>query len=741
MTTRDDEGARPVIDLVAGLAPKEIDRELRLADRQTDAGNRRLAFYLADMETRGVCQILGYPTATAYAVKRLEMGRRHAQQLIAIGRALEELPKVDAAFCEGLLNWSRVRLLVKIAVPETEAAWLERALECSWTDFEREVLTSEKGRPPRQGRKGLPRVKIGVTGKLDRLAWEKWELAKRKLSDELGEIVGDAELMRAAASLILGTKRDGSVPGRERLDDSLYRVVVERCPDCRESLLQTEGGAAEIAPAQAAVITCDARVEPMSDHPGEGSPPTPEWMRKRVLARDRYSCVVCGGRRDVQAHHVIWRSGAGPTKLANLATLCSRCHGLVHENLVFMSGTAPGDLRITDAEGESLRRDPKAVGVQLRMLRREMKIEEHSVKTGAPLPEVTFAGLPPSVGPDWLDRHAHLLTWNDVRGEFVFEPGSPIAPQGQATSDRRPALDADGAPISLAGLIGQRRLIFALQAAIDAARIRQKPLDHVLLLGQAGLGKTTLARAVANSLGARAEVTSGPLIKDASVLIRLLGGLGPGTVLFIDEIHGLPRPVAESLYEAMEDGVLRLPVTDGHRSKTIEVRLNPFTLIGATTELGKVPAPFQSRFGIQEHLDAFSTEEIAKIGVRTIVRTPLEIDPEAALGIARVAHGIPRHAVKLSKRIADLALTKRRNRIDAGFVEEALRAYGIDERGLDHVAQAALRVLERHGRGRPMGLTRWSAASGLCPAVLRATEVVLLRLGLIAVTPRGRMAA
>ena len=161
---RTTTAAQPLVDLVPGLGAQEIDRELRLADRETDVGNRRLAFYLADMDARGISQLLGFPTATAYAVKRLEMGRRHAQELIAAGRALEELPKTDEAFCDGRLNWSRVRLLTKIAVPETEAAWVERAVALSWAQFKREVLTSEKGRPPRKGRKGLPPVKIGVRG-------------------------------------------------------------------------------------------------------------------------------------------------------------------------------------------------------------------------------------------------------------------------------------------------------------------------------------------------------------------------------------------------------------------------------------------------------------------------------------------------------------------------------------------------------------------------------------------------
>ena len=263
--SRDDDGAQPLADLVPGLGAQEIDRELRLADRETDVGNRRLAFYLADMDSRGISQLLGFPTATAYAVKRLEMGRRHAQELIAAGRALEELPKTDEAFCDGRLNWSRVRLLTKIAVPETEAAWVERAVALSWAQFKREVLTSEKGRPPREGRKGQPQVKIGVAARLDRLDYEKWELAKRKLADELGELVTDADLMRAAAELLLGTRQDGTVKGRERVDDSLYRIVVDRCSDCQETYLQTLEGPAELPKPKLEAIRCDAKLEVIRD--------------------------------------------------------------------------------------------------------------------------------------------------------------------------------------------------------------------------------------------------------------------------------------------------------------------------------------------------------------------------------------------------------------------------------------------------------------------------------------------
>jgi Holliday junction DNA helicase RuvB len=399
----------------------------------------------------------------------------------------------------------------------------------------------------------------------------------------------------------------------------------------------------------------------------------------------------------------------GPTKPSNLAACCSRCHTLIHDNLIFVRGEAPHGLEITGPDGEPLGRSRKQIGKRIRKMKGDAKFAEVS-GCGGTLPSVTFASLPASADAAWHARHAHLFKWNDMRGEYVFEAGDPVESIADDSGSQRLALDQGGQPIRLETLIGQERVVRSIGIAIEASRVRGSQLDHLLLLGEAGLGKSTLAKAIGNELGTRVATTSGPLIKDASVLIRILCSLACGQVLFIDEIHGLPRPVMECLYEAMEDGVLRLPVTDGHRSKTIEFRLNPFTLIGATTELGKLPGPFLSRFTVREHLESLSLGDLAQIAKRAIARTPLEIDLETATEVAKLAHGIP------------------------------LTTYGIDERGLDSIAQKALAALERNGRGWPMGISRWAAASGLCAAVLRQSEVELLRLGLVAVTSRGRMA-
>jgi Holliday junction DNA helicase RuvB len=377
----------------------------------------------------------------------------------------------------------------------------------------------------------------------------------------------------------------------------------------------------------------------------------------------------------------------------------------------------------------------------VRRIRTAKPIGDGSAQCGAPIPEVTFDALPNAADAAWYRRHLSLFKWNGTTGEMAFEAGFPADPVTSTAVDRGPILDRDGDPVALAKLTGQSRVVNAFMTALEAAKVRGNPLPHALLLGEAGLGKSTIARAVANAMGRAVAMTSGPLIADAAALIRLLTSLESGQVLFIDEIHALPRRVAEVLYEAMEDRVLRLPVTDGRRSKTIDIGLNPFTLIGATTEIGRVAAALQSRFTIREYLDLYTDAELSEIVKQSVGRDGLGIDPDAAARIARLARGVPRDAIKFALRVQDRALARKAARIDVGFVDAALAESGIDERGLGPIERRALGALLRHGRGRAMGLTRWAAASGVGPSVLRhLCEPVLIRQGLMTVTPRGRMA-
>lgn len=266
--------------LTAGLPARELVGRLIAAVRGTDVGHRELAFYLADMDARGVHQMLGFASVAQFAEQRLELARRTAFELIAVGKALEELPRIDAAFRDGRLRWARVRLLARVARPTFEEPWLAAALGLSWRDFERAVATSEPGRAPRTDALGLPVVKVAIRAKVSAVDYERIELARRKLGDERGEEVDEAEFLTMAADLVLGSRADGQAAGREPVDDAVYRVAVTQCKTCREASVATADGPIPLTEAEAERIACD------HDGDDEHAPKTPPRLRRHVLTRD-----------------------------------------------------------------------------------------------------------------------------------------------------------------------------------------------------------------------------------------------------------------------------------------------------------------------------------------------------------------------------------------------------------------------------------------------------------------------
>jgi Holliday junction DNA helicase RuvB len=296
-------------------------------------------------------------------------------------------------------------------------------------------------------------------------------------------------------------------------------------------------------------------------------------------------------------------------------------------------------------------------------------------------------------------------------------------------------------PQRLGEFIGQRSLREKLRIYIDAARMRKEPLDHLLFFGPPGLGKTTLAGIIANEMSGNLKVTTGPALERAGDLAALLSNLQPGDVLFIDEIHRLSPNVEEILYPSMEDFSLDIVVGKGPFARSIRLSLPPFTLIGATTRLGLLTSPLRARFGIVEQLDLYCPDELAEIVLRGAGVLNIDVQPAAAMEIALRSRGTPRVAIRLLKRVRDVAAVGNRSSIDAGLAKSALEMLSIDHSGLDEGDRKLLRALIELFSGGPVGLATLAAAlNEEQQTVEDIYEPFLIRKGLIERTPRGRRA-
>ncbi|SHN57263.1 Holliday junction DNA helicase subunit RuvB [Fervidobacterium gondwanense DSM 13020] len=332
--------------------------------------------------------------------------------------------------------------------------------------------------------------------------------------------------------------------------------------------------------------------------------------------------------------------------------------------------------------------------------------------------------------------------FDEFQANVLNELNVGVTEQDRIFSPERTVYDTYSLrPKYLSEYIGQENIKERLKLAISASKIRGEQLDHVLLAGPPGLGKTTLANVIANELGANIHITSGPILEKQGDLAAILTNLESGDVLFIDEIHRMNRSVEEILYSAMEDYQIDIMIGKGPAARSIRVELQPFTLIGATTRSGLLTSPLRNRFGMIFEMSFYTENELKLIITRAAGLMGVTIDDESAFLIAKRSRGTPRIALRLLKRVRDLSTVRNMTHINSQIVGEVMELLKIDEYGLDEMDRKILRLIIDVYKGGPVGLKSLAASLGVTEdTIAEVYEPFLVQSGFVARTARGRIA-
>jgi len=327
-----------------------------------------------------------------------------------------------------------------------------------------------------------------------------------------------------------------------------------------------------------------------------------------------------------------------------------------------------------------------------------------------------------------------------VSGAAPAAPDGPSRILSRAPAPEEAQFERQLRPRSFAEYIGQEQAVASLRISVEAARQRSECVDHVLLYGPPGLGKTTLAGVIANEMGTNLVTTSGPAIERGADLMGILTNLGEHDVLFVDEIHRLPRVVEELLYPAMEDFAVNFVIDRGMHARTLKYALRPFTLVAATTRPGMLSAPLRERFGILHHLDFYSEEELTRIVTRSASILGASIDAAGAAEVARRARGTPRVVNRLLRRVRDYAqVAGGGGLITAAIARDALDKEGVDARGLDRLDRRFLMAIIDHYGGGPVGIDAVAATiNDEAESLTELVEPYLLKIGFLVRTQAGR---